>query len=96
MAISALVERVLIASSGGRCARPACIAPLLVVLDDGSIATVMQRSHIIAQSPSGPRSCSKALRGVLTGSSLPADVVLLSIADEAALGFVERERCVLV
>jgi hypothetical protein len=55
MAITADVERLLLARSGGFCANPTCRADLFPDLEGGAIATIKELAHIIAQSPSGPR-----------------------------------------
>lgn len=55
MAISASVQRLLLARSGGFCANPACRANLFPDIPGGRVATIRQLAHIIAQSPRGPR-----------------------------------------
>ncbi len=53
--ISADVERMLLARSGGFCANPTCRADLFPELPAGHVATIKQLAHIIGQSPKGPR-----------------------------------------
>ena len=55
MAITADVERLLLARSGGFCANPTCRVDLFPAIRGGAIATIKQLAHIIAQSTSGPR-----------------------------------------
>jgi hypothetical protein len=55
MSISEGTKRRLIADSGGICAKPDCTNELFALLPDGSVDTIAQRAHIIAQSEDGPR-----------------------------------------
>lgn len=55
MAISADVERLLLARSGGYCANPICRADLFPDVAGGHVATVKELAHIIARSAAGPR-----------------------------------------
>jgi hypothetical protein len=55
MAITADVERLLLARSGGFCANPTCRGDLFPDIESGQVATLKELAHIIAQSPKGPR-----------------------------------------
>ena len=55
MGISEATNRRLLADCGGICANPACAQELFEPLDDGRVATVAERAHIIARSDEGPR-----------------------------------------
>lgn len=55
MAISADVERLLLARSGGHCGNPNCRADLFPEITGGHVATVTEMAHIIARSEAGPR-----------------------------------------
>src|SRR6266496_2260193 len=58
MAISADVQRLLLARSGGRCANPGCRADLFPDLESGFVVAAQDMAHIIAQSEAGPRGAS--------------------------------------
>ncbi len=53
--ISADVERLLLARSGGFCANPTCRGDLFPEVPGGHVATIKELAHIISQSPEGPR-----------------------------------------
>lgn len=55
MAISADVERMLLARSGGFCGNPTCRADLFPEVPGGKVATLQELAHIIPQSDAGPR-----------------------------------------
>jgi hypothetical protein len=55
VAISADVQRLLLARSGGHCANPGCRADLFPDIRGGRVATVQEMAHIIAESEAGPR-----------------------------------------
>jgi hypothetical protein len=55
VAISADVERLLLARSGGFCGNPTCRQDLFPAVPGGHVATVKELAHIIPQSTQGPR-----------------------------------------
>jgi hypothetical protein len=59
--ISAPVERMLLARSGGYCQNPSCNNDLFVEFGSGKISTIRELAHVIAQSPDGPRGASNLL-----------------------------------
>lgn len=54
MAISSRTQRLLLSRSGGYCMR--CNADLFRLFEDGSVTSVEELAHVIAQSDTGPRS----------------------------------------
>lgn len=55
MAISTLVKRKLLASSGGYCGNPACHRDLFAFFETGEISNIEELAHIIGQKEKGPR-----------------------------------------
>lgn len=55
------IVRLLWAKSGGYCQNPGCNQGLFRLFKDGTITTLQELAHIIAQSPGGPRGKSELL-----------------------------------
>lgn len=55
MAIIERTKRLLWARSGGFCQNPSCVRDLFVLFEDGSVSSIDELAHIIAQSVDGPR-----------------------------------------
>ncbi len=55
MAITERTKRLLWARSGGFCQNPSCVRDLFVLFEDGSVSSIDELAHIIAQSVDGPR-----------------------------------------